>query len=363
MNKKEARPFSGVPLLFLRLKIPLLAFSPAISDIHRMKFATPVEIPAVPLRIRPTDKLSFVGSCFAQHIGNKVLHASLDTHVNPFGILYNPLSISLVLNAMLRRNPLPDSLFFSADGLFNCYLFDSSFASPSLDDCRARIARTLSDEAARLSRTNFLFLTLGTNRYYILKENRQPVGNCHKLPAALFEEKQLSIDEIVRALDLSLNSLQEINPNLKVVFTVSPYRYAKYGFHQSRLGKAVLLLAVDQICRDRPNCSYFPAYEILLDELRDYRFYAPDLLHPSETAVDFIYERFSDAYFSEETKHLARQWGEIERAASHRPLHPLSDARRQFLNRTTNKLQLLIKQYPHLISVPAYKLILSKLQT
>lgn len=328
-----------------------------------MKLTTPVEVSANEISIQPTSKLTFVGSCFAQHIGEKAVRAGLDTHANPFGVLYNPLSITLAFDAMLGKMPLTDNLFFSSDGLWHCHLFDSSFSSADFEACRAHVARTLAEEAARLPYTDYLFLTFGTNRCYILRESRQPVGNCHKLPAALFEERQLGISEITETVGNTLQSLWAISPNLKVVFTVSPYRYAKYGFHQSRLGKAVLLLAADRICSAHPSrCFYFPAYEILLDELRDYRFYAPDLLHPSETAVNFMWERFADACLNDDAKRLAQQWSEIEKAAGHYPIHPNSKAQHQFFNRTINKLNLLTSQYPHLKSLPAYKQMLSKLK-
>lgn len=327
-----------------------------------MKFTTPVEIPTHDINICPTSKLTFIGSCFAQNIGLRASHAGIDTHVNPFGVLYNPLSIAVAIDAMLKQHTLPENIFLLSDGIWHCYLFDSTFSADTLDACRHDITQTLEREARHIPFSDYLFLTFGTNRYYILKETRRPVGNCHKQPAALFEEKQLSIDETVETLESTLQSLWAINANLKVVCTISPYRYAKYGFHQSQIGKAVLLMAVEQLCCAYPSrCFYFPAYEILLDELRDYRFYAPDMLHPSETAVDYIWQLFADSCFSQEAKHLAAQWNEIERAANHRPLHPQSKAQQTFLNLTTNKLRLLIKQYPHLASTSAYKQLQAKL--
>ena len=185
---------------------------------------------------------------------------------------------------------------------------------------------------------SFAIITLGTNHVYILKETDEIVDNCMKRPQKLFREEKLSVDECADYLSRAVAILKERNPEVKVIFTLSPIRYAKYGFHGSQLSKATLLLAVDKLVTASPeSISYFPAYEIMNDELRDYRFYQPDMLHPSEQAVDYIYERFAETYFSEEAKAMVAEWEPIKAALAHRPFNPDSEEHKAFLAKVTAK--------------------------
>lgn len=312
-----------------------------------MEFRTKVKIPVQGTLIVPDDKICLLGSCFAEHIGNRMKCSGLDVAVNPFGVLYNPWSIAAMCMAMADRHPFPEDCFFESGGLWHCWLNDSSFSAVSRDACRARLEQTRSEQADRLKDLDYLFLTLGTNRYYELSSGSHiVVGNCHKQPARLFTECNPDVEQTVAVLEQALSALWSVRPSLRVVFTVSPYRYAKYGFHESRLGKSVLLLAVDSLCRRHEQlCTYFPAYEILLDELRDYRFYADDMLHPSAAAVSYIWECFSGAYLAAETRDFVAEWEAIDRALAHRPLHPESPAYRKFLQQTILKIEQLNKKY------------------
>jgi lysophospholipase L1-like esterase len=190
----------------------------------------------------------------------------------------------------------------------------------------------------RRSSFSVAIITLGTNHIYILKETGEIVDNCMKRPQKLFREEKLSVDECADYLSRAVAILKERNPEVKVIFTVSPIRYAKYGFHGSQLSKATLLLAVDKLVSESPeSISYFPAYEIMNDELRDYRFYQPDMLHPSEQAVDYIYERFAETYFSEEANAMVAEWEPIKAALAHRPFNPDSEEHKAFLAKVTAK--------------------------
>lgn len=214
-----------------------------------MKFRTTVETGMKGLHIRPGDGLTLLGSCFADHIGRRMVQSGLDAHANPFGVLYNPLSIAAWCRAMATVEPLPEDIFFESGGLWHSWLNDSSFSAENREECRARLENVRREEAARFRSLKVLFLTLGTNRYYRLNDNGRVVANCHKQPGARFTEEQLDVEGAKEVLGEALEALWQVNPSLQIVFTVSPYRYAKYGFHGSRLGKAVLLLAVDGICR------------------------------------------------------------------------------------------------------------------
>jgi len=285
-------------------------------------------------KINPSDKLLFVGSCFAENIGRRFVENQFDAIVNPYGTMYNPAS---VLHTVERCSPSPALRAPSPQGAREKL---PSFANG--DDFEGSILTSSSPLGERMpvgqvrgrSRSAFSFaiFTLGTNHIYILKETGEIVDNCMKRPHKLFREEKLSVDECADYLSRAVAILKERNPEVKVIFTVSPIRYAKYGFHGSQLSKATLLLAVDKLVSESPeSISYFPAYEIMNDELRDYRFYQPDMLHPSEQAVDYIYERFAETYFSEEAKEMVREWQPIKAALAHRPFNPDSEEHKAFL--------------------------------
>lgn len=314
-----------------------------------MDFRTKVSLPKVDWEITPAHRITMIGSCFADHIGSCLEQAKFDIHVNPFGVLYNPRSIAIMCRAMVQENPFSDDCFFESGGLGHSWLNDSSFSRDSISACRLHIEQVCREEGKRLLHLDELFITLGTPRYYELADTGMVVGNCHKQPAKRFVEKQMEVDEVTEVLEEALLVLWSVRPSLRVIFTVSPYRYAKYGFHGNQVGKAVLLLAIERLCVKYVNsCSYFPAYEILLDELRDYRFYAEDMLHPSSSAVSYIWECFGDTYFTADTHAFLKEWDSVCRALSHRALHPETAEYQHFLHKTMLKLDQLKEKYPNL---------------
>lgn len=263
-----------------------------------MKFRTIVDIPKSSFSIDPFARMLFVGSCFADNMGKKFTAEKFNTLVNPYGVMYNPAS---VYHTIQRISFVPD----------------------------------------------YAILTLGTNRVYILKETNEIVDNCRKQPQNLFREEQLSIEECVNYLSLAIDRLIELNKDIKIIVTVSPIRYAKYGFHGSQLSKATLLLASQQLLELYPDrVEYFPAYEIVNDELRDYRFYAADMLHPTEQAVDYIWERFSDTYFSQSTTDFIAEWRPLKQALAHKVLDATSNDFMKFKQSSIEKLNIIAKKYP-----------------
>ena len=239
-----------------------------------MEFRTIVDIVPPEWRIEPFERLLLVGSCFAQNMGGKFLDAQFPTVVNPFGVMYNPASI---LHTVRRWDGAAD----------------------------------------------VVVLTLGTNRVYVERATGEIVDNCEKRPQRLFEERSLSVAECASYLSEACRLLRARNERVRIIITVSPIRYRKYGYHGSQLSKATLLLAADQVVRSEgAGVSYFPAYEVLNDELRDYRFYAADMLHPSQQAVDYLWERFTEAYFSARSRQWMAEWEPVRAALGHRPLHP-----------------------------------------
>lgn len=267
-----------------------------------MQFRTIVDIPRPAFSIAPCEEMLFVGSCFADNIGRRFKDEMFRATVNPFGVMYNPASI---LHTVERTDVAPRVAVF----------------------------------------------TLGTNHVYILRETGEIVDNCQKRPHRLFEERELTVEECKDYLLRAVNILRERRPDVKVIITVSPIRYAKYGFHGSQLSKATLLLAADLLIKEttlnressisKENSfndeqggavvTYFPAYEIVNDELRDYRFYADDMLHPSSLAVEYIWQRMVETFFSDEAKTFLREWAPLKKGFSHRPLNPDGDEYKAFL--------------------------------
>ena len=272
-----------------------------------MDFRTIVSIPKANFEILPCEEMLFVGSCFANNMGQRFKEERFRVTVNPYGVMYNPISIFHTIEK------LPANMVFSV-----------------------------------------AILSLGTNHIYVLKETNEVVDNCAKRPQTLFREEELTVEECTEYLMKSISLLRERNPQMRIILTVSPIRYAKYGFHGSALSKSTLLLAVDQVIRslstiDSP-VDYFPAYEIINDELRDYRFYKEDMLHPSQQAVEYIWQRFGETYFGKQTNQFLQEWKPIKEALGHRPLNPQSEKYALFVQQTQEKIREFEKKYPSLNS-------------
>lgn len=272
-----------------------------------MQLQTPVTIPQPKFDIPPFERILLVGSCFAQNMGKRFVDSQFRATVNPYGVMYNPASI---LHTVERCGESP------AVGIF----------------------------------------TLGTNHVYCWKETGEIADNCRKLPQKLFEEKELSVDECVDFLNQAVGILKERNPQVQIILTVSPIRYAKYGFVASGLSKATLLLATHRLLGLHPDCtSYFPAYELMNDELRDYRFYAPDMLHPSEQAVEYIWQRFADAYLSFSAHTFLKEWQPLQAALNHKPFNPDGAEYKAFLAKTLQDIRALETKYGHKLDLSAYE--------
>lgn len=249
--------------------------------------------------IRQGDRLVMLGSCFAQYMGKRMLAEGFDVVVNPLGTLFNPFSIHNTIQAALEADSI-DMPIFQADGEWRCWWANTRVKASSSARLVAELRQRYGALGVSLRQAQHLILTLGTNVCYLLKETKMSehlvVTNCQRQPDKLFSEWRATVDEVVNNMTYMVERLLAVNPGLQIIFTVSPYRYHKYGYHGSQLAKATLLLAEDAIInRFRENCCYFPAYEILLDELRDYSFYASDGHHPAPMAIEVIWQRFQSS--------------------------------------------------------------------
>lgn len=313
-----------------------------------MEFNTRVEVDEPGFRFSYQDRTALLGSCFAEEMGARLSEGKFKVDVNPFGTLYNPASIALALRRLMRPEPFEASELFEYDGLYHSFAHHGRFSAPSEAEALGKMNERLAASAGNLRKTTRLILTFGTATLYRLRNGGRPVSNCHKLPGTLFERETQAVDRIVEQWRELLATLWEQNPELRVVFTVSPIRHWKDGAHGNRLSKARLLLAADELQSLFPGrTAYFPAYEIVMDELRDYRFYAADMLHPSAQATAYLWRRFCESFLEAASQSLLKEWEELRKAIAHKPLHPGSRSHRQFIAQTLAKAEGLSEKFPY----------------
>ena len=322
-----------------------------------MQFVTPVDIAKSPIQIDHTKEVVLLGSCFADNIGRRMQEAKFNVLVNPFGTLYNPMSIAWILERTLEGalfTPQSEELFKDGEGTWHSWMHHTDFSAQTAEELCRNMNKAGRQAAEALRHAGTLIVTLGTAIIYTLKADGRLVANCHKQKDSLFDRRRLGTEEITDRWTALLRQLRQANPGLRVILTVSPIRHMRDGFHVNQLSKSTLLLAADQIlqkCKDdpsMPDTAYFPSYEIMMDELRDYRFYADDMVHPSPTAVSHIWERFTQTHFSRETLSLIDQCEKIAKALSHRPSHPESPVYKAFIENTLRQIQTTVNNHPYI---------------
>ena len=313
-----------------------------------MNFRTQVELPVKQTEIIHSSKLMLLGSCFAENIGNLLQENKFRCDVNPFGVLYNPMSISKALQQLLEKKTYKESDLFCFNKVWYSWMHHGTFSSLSSEECLNLINSRLKAAANALSSLDWLIITWGTAYVYIHQERKEVVGNCHKLPERTFQRIRLNVSEIVEEWRELLYKMRELNPQLKVLFTISPIRHVKDGLHGNQLSKATLLLAVEELCQTCSDCFYFPSYEIMMDELRDYRFYQDDMLHPSQVAIQYLWECFSNCFFKPETRKVLHEWSGIRRGLEHRPVYPDSESYRSFISQIVLKITEMKEKLPYL---------------
>lgn len=265
-----------------------------------MRWTTETDITPSEWKIGYDNMIWTIGSCFADNIGQRMADRGLCVKVNPLGVLFNPISVAEALLAVIDKKRYVADQMVECQGGWHCMDFSSRFSTSSPELTAATINDAISALAAELPNVQTLIVTFGSTHIFTFLQTGKVVGNCHKLPPRNFSETDISVTDIVELWRKIIESLRRVNPGLKIIFTVSPVRHKAYGLHADRLSKSRLLLAIDELCR-QTGAEYFPAYEILTDELRDYRFYADDLVHPSELACDYIFERWAMAYCTPQT--------------------------------------------------------------
>ncbi|MBP5360320.1 MAG: GSCFA domain-containing protein [Bacteroidaceae bacterium] len=318
-----------------------------------MQFTTAIHEFGATFPLSADDQMLALGSCFAQVMGQRMADNRLNIVVNPTGVLYNPESIFLTLDTALdialgHNDALQQAkrlTFQGNDGRWYNWMAASVVHGNSREECDRALTYALQLTAQRLNNLTVLMLTFGTDHYYSLKDNHV-VANCHKMPSTMFEERIMTTDEIVSRFDKACRRLTALRPELKIIVSISPYRYLKYGLHTSQLSKARLLLATDEIQKRHSEVHYFPAYEIMNDELRDYRFYAADMVHPSETAEEYIWQTFCDHYMNDCLKQFIREWAPVLKMKAHRSKNPA--AQEALDNMLSSKIQQVKEQFPEM---------------
>lgn len=310
---------------------------------------TSVELPKSTLQIDHSAPLLLMGSCFAENIGKRLQTGGFRCDINPFGVLYNPFSIANALRQIMSgekyHNGSTELIYH--EGYWHSMMHHSCFSAETKEECLAKINRRLDLAREIICRAQCLVLTFGTAYVYLWGNEGNVVGNCHKLPERNFFRRRLSVEEIVEEYGTLIDILHRVNPSLQVLFTVSPIRHRRDGMLANQLSKSTLLLAVAEIIERCPQMlHYFPAYEIMMDELRDYRFYAEDMLHPSELAVDYMWERFGCCYFAGSTRQCLREWKGIRQGLEHRPSNPDSEVYKQFLSQLELRISQFQAKYP-----------------
>ncbi|MDR2086845.1 MAG: GSCFA domain-containing protein [Dysgonamonadaceae bacterium] len=311
-----------------------------------MKFRTEIKLRPIGFQLHHADKIMMMGSCFVEYISEKITQAGFQTDVNPFGIVYNPVSLAGGLYDLINSTVYTEDALFEYQSVYHSFRHHSRFSGLNQALVLEQINTRITQSFRFLKEATHIILTFGTANVYRLSSSGEVVANCHKLPADRFREERLSVEQIVRQWNELISCLRTLNPDLKLLFTVSPIRHCKDGAHENQLNKAILLLAVDALIKANEKCYYFPSYELMMDDLRDYRFYAEDMIHPNQQALNYIWEKFGEACFDAQTQKIIKEWESIQQALNHRPLNPDSEEYKRFLTATNEKKDRLLS-YKH----------------
>jgi len=308
-------------------------------------FRTEFEIAEFKDKISTKSKLMFFGSCFTENIGEKIANLHLQNIINPFGILYNPASVSENIRLLINNKNFTEKDLNRNNNKWFSYNHHGKFSDEDKNKCLQNINTEINKASSLLKDTDFLFITFGTSWIYRLKSNNKIVANCHKIPAKEFNRERLTIPEIVDDYTKLISEIKNINPKIKIIFTVSPIRHWKDGANGNQLSKSVLLLAIEEITKQNAACFYFPSYEIIMDDLRDYRFYSTDMLHINETAINYIWEKFTTTFFDNSTLEYAKKINKINSALNHRTENNKTEKYIEFINSNIVKVKTLETEF------------------
>ena len=317
-----------------------------MKKIWFMQFRTQIPITKNENTINYSSKLVLLGSCFAENIGEKFQYFKFQTTVNPFGIIFNAVSLEKLIRRSVTKCYFTENDIFFHNDLWHCFEVHSELSHPDKETFLKSLNHLIDSTHQQLNDSTHIIITLGTSWVYRNIENNQIVANCHKVSQKEFIKELLTIEQTEESLKNCISLIQSINPNCNFIFTVSPVRHIKDGFTKNTLSKAHLIAAVHKIIKNNRSVNYFPAYEIMMDELRDYRFYAEDMLHPNQTAIDYIWIQFFENYISETEFGLMNEICSIQKGLQHRPFNPNTESHQKFLNNLKTKMTTIEKKLP-----------------
>ncbi len=312
-----------------------------------MNLTTPIHIPEIECKFTHENPFMLIGSCFTENIGNKLIYHGFRANINPFGILYNPVSIAHCITSIIENRKIKENDIFFYNELWHSYYHHGIFSRREREACISQCNQRIEEAHLFLKKSNILILTFGSAWIYTLKDTGIVVGNCHKLPGNQFEKRLLVVDEIVQLYTSCFQEIKKLNPSVKIILTISPVRHWKDGFRQNQISKSVLHLSVHQMQQIFEDLLYFPSYEIMMDELRDYRFYDSDFLHPNELSIKYIWNAFSELLFSKETLTATKQVEKLRKMIEHKPFQPEAKAWEQHILKAKQFLMDMEATYPY----------------
>lgn len=313
-----------------------------------MNFRTELKIPPSEAKIEHSNKILTIGSCFAENIAEQFKFYLFNVFENPFGVLYNPASVYNAFKIIDDKRIFTEKDLVYNQNEWHSFYHHSDFSHYETGECLNRINTRSEEVRDYLAECNWVIISIGTSYIYRHIEKNIIVSNCHKIPANNFERILLPVDETEKYLKNTIGLLKSFNPGIKVILTVSPVRHIKDGFAENQLSKSALIVAVHRIVESGKDCFYFPSYEVMMDDLRDYRFYERDLLHPNKTGVEYIWEKFSEWCFSEECKAAVKEIEPYARGMQHRPISENSPNFKSFKENLQKTGEILINKYPYL---------------
>lgn len=321
---------------------------PPESSYSFMEFQLPIHIDQLSHPITYRDKLLFIGSCFTEQIGSKLRELKFDVLQNPNGIIFDPFSVSENLVSYIRNKQYQEQDLSYANELWQSWSHHSFFSNTDLQGCLNKINASQQQAHEFLQKADWLIITLGTSFSYQLLETDRGVANCHRAPAALFRKHLMTIEEINSCLDNCFHQLFHFNPKLKIMLTVSPVRHSRDGVTENNRSKARLIEVVHHFASKFDRIFYFPAYELVIDVLRDYRFYDKDLVHPNEQAASYVIAKFKEFCIHPEAQEMMDEFQKLLVSYTHRPFQPATNAHQKFLESNLTKTQMLREKYPYL---------------
>lgn len=313
-----------------------------------MELQTKINVQKFNFEINHNHKLIFTGSCFAENIGNKLLNNKFNASVNPTGINYNPLSLATSIDRAISNTPIKQEELFFSNEVWQHFDFHSRFSHTNKNTTLKKINTAIKKFHENIKEANFLFISFGTSMVYELRENNKIVANCHKQASKNFNHRFVYPEEWLTKWSKILEDIFYLNNKIKIIFTVSPIRYFNSETVTNSFSKSSLFIGISKILDLYQNCYYFPSYEIMIDELRDYRFYANDMIHPSQIAIDYIYEKFLECFFDNNTKKLCEEIDKIIKASNHKPFNHSSKEYKNFCQQNLKKINAILSKFPQL---------------